>query len=140
MLRVNPLWDHETPRCRGQHRPDDMPEALKSPSSAGCPGELSTSKHPVPLLILGPNCAEAARHLGLQVHHKGQLLQASTADLGTVPLLFRKHREGTKMIRLHGWGCLIQGYPVHTVTTWHPDGKTRLRVNTSSAGLPTFSL
>lgn len=91
MLRVSPLWNYEKPWWEGQHRPDNMPKALKSPSSVGCPGELSTSKHPVPLLILGPNCAEAAQHLGLQVRHKGQLLQANTADLGTLPLLFRRH-------------------------------------------------
>lgn len=53
-----------------------MPEALKSLSSAGCPGELSTRKHPVPLLILGPNPAEPPNILGY-----GSIPKASCSKL-----------------------------------------------------------
>lgn len=92
-----------------------MPEALKSLSSAGCPGELSTRKHPVPLLILGPNPAELPNILGY-----GSIPKASCSKLtlwtwerchkfysgGTA----REQRWSSSM----GQGCLIQGRIAHT--------------------------
>lgn len=70
------LRNYQDPWCKGRHHADNMPEALKSPGSVGCPGELSISKHPVPLLILGPNRAAQPSILGC-----GSITKASCSKL-----------------------------------------------------------